>query len=204
MKSVAARLAALWPVLFLAVRRRRRGCRRNRPTPRQPALGGRGQRGDQQDRHRGRPQHHFCPHHATRSSPNFPHPSSLRLSRGAGSRPGEGGEDFRHRRFFSGRFPRAVTGLSWQHDGRTYRAYSNVDFRLLTNVSELETSDSVYTLIFAANLADPTTDKTAAPLLATLPFSPDHADGAWQTPRPTFNGMILPLRRSPPSRPITI
>lgn len=39
---------------------------------------------------------------------------------------------------------RTVTELSWTEDNVTYRALSNVDFRLLTQLPDVETSDSVY------------------------------------------------------------
>lgn len=41
----------------------------------------------------------------------------------------------------------SVTELSWQDDGRQYRAFSNVDFNYLCGVHEIETADSVYWLI---------------------------------------------------------
>ncbi|MBI2512514.1 MAG: hypothetical protein HYV96_11075 [Opitutae bacterium] len=37
-----------------------------------------------------------------------------------------------------------VTELSWMEEGVTYRALSNVDFRLLTQLADVETKDSVY------------------------------------------------------------
>jgi hypothetical protein len=43
---------------------------------------------------------------------------------------------------------RTVTVLSWKDDlGVTYRALSNVDFRLLTQLADIETNDTVYSWI---------------------------------------------------------
>jgi len=176
MKSVAARLAALWPVLFLASAAADEGAAGTvQPPASQLSAAGVSvvtsktvTAGD----------HNITfvritpPVLPQLPAPIVPPPSAAEQALAQE----RAGKTFAIVAFSAVVFPGPVTELSWQHDGRTYRAYSNVDFRLLTNVSELETSDSVYTLIFAANLADPTTDKTAAPLLATLPFSPDHAE----------------------------
>jgi hypothetical protein len=72
-------------------------------------------------------------------------------------------------------FPGTMTELSWQHDGLNFRAYSNVDFRLLSNVPEVETADAVYSFFFVPDLADLTTATAEEKSAAKLKFSPDHA-----------------------------
>ena len=42
---------------------------------------------------------------------------------------------------------RSVTSLSWQQEGRRYRAFSNVDFNFLCGINGIETADSVYWFI---------------------------------------------------------
>lgn len=39
---------------------------------------------------------------------------------------------------------RTVTELSWQEEGVTYRALSNIDFRLLTQLTDIETKGAVF------------------------------------------------------------
>jgi hypothetical protein len=53
-------------------------------------------------------------------------------------------------------YERRVTELRWHQQGREYRAWSNIDFNHLAGVSELETADHIYQLLFAV------TNQTAA------------------------------------------
>jgi hypothetical protein len=44
-----------------------------------------------------------------------------------------------------------VTELCWQQRGREYRAWSNIDFNHLAGVSEIETAETIYTLLLGAS-----------------------------------------------------
>lgn len=69
-------------------------------------------------------------------------------------------------------FERRLTELSWTEDGKTYRAFSNLDFEIFRGMGELETADAIYTLMLAL---DSGTAESAAecvrafPQVATLP-----------------------------------
>jgi hypothetical protein len=85
------------------------------------------------------------------------------------------GKSFVQVSFSAAIFPGPVTALSWQRGGQTYHAYSNVDFRLLSNVPEIETANAVYSLVFSPMIGDPTSGPAAERLAATSQFSPGHA-----------------------------
>jgi hypothetical protein len=71
-----------------------------------------------------------------------------------------------------------VTELSWSEGGKTYRAFSNIDFQYFKGLNEVETADSVYTLLmaFGTGSADALAERLHDyPQLALLPT--DHA--AW-------------------------
>lgn len=46
-------------------------------------------------------------------------------------------------------YEHAVTELRWHQQGRAYRAYSNIDFHHLEDLSEIETAGTIYQLIIA-------------------------------------------------------
>jgi hypothetical protein len=48
-------------------------------------------------------------------------------------------------------YDQRVTGLRWSQQGREYRAWSNIDFNHLAGVSEIETADHLYQLLFAVS-----------------------------------------------------
>jgi len=70
---------------------------------------------------------------------------------------------------------RTVTELSWQEDGVTCRALSSVDFRLLTQLTDVETKDTVYLWLpfVSASDGETPTDLAAGDVKH---LSPDHAD----------------------------
>ena len=68
-------------------------------------------------------------------------------------------------------FPGIMTELNWQHDGRAYRAYSNVDFRLLSDVPVVETADTVYSVFFVPVIGDLSAATVEEQAAAKLRFS---------------------------------
>lgn len=66
--------------------------------------------------------------------------------------------------------PAPLTELSWTQEGRTWRAVSNIDFRLLQPLSEIETPETFHSLFFFPGLASP--GDAPPPRPAALPPSP--------------------------------
>jgi hypothetical protein len=79
------------------------------------------------------------PPSAARPAPAAPQPA-----------PGAVQEDSRREQFLSLSatvYDGEVTRLRWFHEGREYRAFSNIDFRYLAGLGAFETADAVYSLI---------------------------------------------------------
>jgi hypothetical protein len=59
-------------------------------------------------------------------------------------------------------YDRRVTEMRWEHEGRRYRAWSNIDGNYLRGLAEFETADTVYSLMLGIGEAsDPGSDRNA-------------------------------------------
>ena len=80
-----------------------------------------------------------------------------------------------------------VTELRWSDEGKEYRAFSNIDFRYLSGMGEIETANAIYTLMLALDSGPPETlaERTREfPQIAALPKDRAAwvlADGSGQT-----------------------
>ena len=75
--------------------------------------------------------------------------------------------------FFSATvFDHRVTELRWFDDGKSYRAFSNIDFHYFGGMGEIETTDTIYTVMMAldSGTAETLAERTRElPQLALLP-----------------------------------
>ena len=65
-----------------------------------------------------------------------------------------------------------VTELRWSDEGKEYRAFSNIDFRYLSGMGEIETTDAIHTLMLAleSGTAETLAERTREfPQIAVLP-----------------------------------
>ena len=65
-----------------------------------------------------------------------------------------------------------VTELRWSDEGKEYRAFSNIDFRYLSGMGEIETANAIYTLMLAldSGAAEVLAERTREfPQIAGLP-----------------------------------
>lgn len=77
--------------------------------------------------------------------------------------------------FFSATvYPGPVTELRWRHDDREFVAYSNVDFRHLSQTPEIETDTTVFSLMGMISVLDG--EVTPSPLPAGAAFSGTSAE----------------------------
>ena len=75
--------------------------------------------------------------------------------------------------FFSATvFDHKLTELQWSEEGRKYRAFSNIDFQYFSGMGEIETADTIYTLMMAldSGTAETFAERTREfPQVALLP-----------------------------------
>ena len=65
-----------------------------------------------------------------------------------------------------------VTELRWSEEGKEYRAFSNIDFRYFSGMGEIETANTIYTLMLAleSGTAETLAERTREfPHIAVLP-----------------------------------
>ncbi len=88
-----------------------------------------------------------------------------------------------------------LTELHWTEEGRSYRAFSNIDFQYFSGMGEIETADAIYTLMLALDGGTPEmlAERTREfPQIAVLPKDRAGwvlADGLGQTNAPMMTAL---------------